>query len=172
MVHILRGYAVCFNDVEALCGEDTLFRPDAFMQSVQWPVGLRFGSHHAKDLASTINGTLSLFQDDYGLGFEARLEFGQQTCRGPSFLSDYRSWPRIGIAATQWRAAMTASWFDAVLPLRLEQSRPRCLQSHRRLSPCSTPSTTLLAGKLFLLCPCIRPGSMAGLTTRKGLTHR
>ena len=72
-MHILRGYAVCFNDVEELCGEDTLFRPDAFMQSVRRPVSVRFGGHEARDIASTVDGTLSLFQDDYGLGFEARL---------------------------------------------------------------------------------------------------
>jgi phage head maturation protease len=81
MIHTitLRGYALPWNESILLtCGTYERFAPTAFddILSRRTPIDIRFGGHERNDplLASTRDGSARLFVDDYGLGFEARID--------------------------------------------------------------------------------------------------
>jgi len=76
----IRGYAAVFNDL-ALIGEaewETILRGAFARMFVEdKPVRLQFDTHDAAPaMASTRDGTLHLFEDEHGLGFEADVKVG------------------------------------------------------------------------------------------------
>ena len=77
---IIRGYALPFNSVGEVDGSYEKFAPGALlgMFPLSAPIDVRWFNHSesAARLAGTKNGTLSLFVDEYGLGFEAKLDIG------------------------------------------------------------------------------------------------
>ena len=84
----LRGYVAPFNSVGAVDGTYEKFAPGTFagMFAAMPPIDLRWASHSdgAARLASTTRATLSLFVDEYGLGFEAQID-----------MSNSENWNRI-----------------------------------------------------------------------------
>jgi phage head maturation protease len=87
-VKTLRGYVAPFNSVGVVDGGYEKFAPSAFagMVAAMPPISLRWASHSdgAARLANTTAGTLSLFVDEYGLGFEALLN-----------MDDSENWNRL-----------------------------------------------------------------------------
>jgi hypothetical protein len=78
MIRKVRGYATTFNQVGIVGKEFEQFLPRAFDRLLASTprIDLRWSEHErsAPQLASTAEGTLSLFADAYGLGFEALLD--------------------------------------------------------------------------------------------------
>src|SRR5688572_21123029 len=75
---VIRGYAVPFNTVATIeGGEQEVVEADAFRAQIErgHHCCLQGNSHkrYAPKLARTGDGSLLLFADDFGLGFEARI---------------------------------------------------------------------------------------------------
>lgn len=74
---VLRGYAAPYNSVAVADDIRETIRPRAFDQMLQdrAPVVLQYASHDvdARAVATTVDGSLELFVDEIGLGFEAHL---------------------------------------------------------------------------------------------------
>jgi len=85
----LRGYAVPYGQTAHIGGGKLeQFAPGTFAQMLERPraLDLRWDAHtdDAPRLASTTSGSLSFFEDDYGLGFPAKLS-----------TKDSRNWSRL-----------------------------------------------------------------------------
>jgi len=89
MTVILRGYALTYGQTAHIGGGALeQFAPGAFTQMLERPrkIELRWDTHtdSAPKLASTSRGSLSFFEDEYGLGFLAKLNMG-----------DHANWSRL-----------------------------------------------------------------------------
>lgn len=70
---IIRGYGGVFDQVAIIDGIAETIAPGAFDTSRCWDVKALWGTHEGEAFARTQDHSLSIFQDDYGLGFEMRL---------------------------------------------------------------------------------------------------
>jgi hypothetical protein len=96
---ILNGYAMPFGTPAVIGDRLEQFEAGAFsaLLSKSPTIDLRWESHEpeAPQLASTADGTLSFFEDKFGLAFEARLD-----------MSDFYNWSRVR-AITQKKNPMS-----------------------------------------------------------------
>lgn len=106
----IRGYAVPFDQVgwlenDAHGGENEFIAPYAFERQLSGnsAVSLLFDSHTSPEvLCDTDDGSLWLFADRYGLGFEAHLPVTMRSLKIMQAVARTHTFASINLAAAHW----------------------------------------------------------------------